>query len=49
MAKDIAFSFTPPTGKLTSQASKEEEKKKQKPTASVGKKKGGDPVFRRNG
>lgn len=49
MAKNITFTSTPLTGKLTSQASKEEEKKKQKPTASVGKKKGGDPVFRRNG
>lgn len=35
-------------GKLTSLSSKEEEKKKQKPTRGVGRKKGGDPSLRRH-
>jgi hypothetical protein len=35
-------------GKLTTLASKEEQKKKQKPTYGAGKGKGGDPSLRRH-
>lgn len=45
--KSDSYLSIPAKGKLSSLNSKEEEKKKTKPTAGVGRGKGGDPIARR--
>jgi len=43
------FSISKGRGKLSSLQSKQEEKRRQKPTGGVGRKKGGDQSLKRNG